>query len=611
MSVTINAKGTSVPYFRLGKSGITLYQGPSDPSGSYTIQNGDVWFDTSASTIKVRSSSVWVQPTLDDLNITGSTLSSSSGNDLILDSASGKNVVIDGQKFPNADGLSGQVLSTNGSGVLSWISAGGTGTVTSVAVSGNNGIGVSGSPITTNGTISLSLGAITPTSVAATGTVTGSNLSGTNTGDQTITLTGDITGSGTGSFATTLATVNSSPQTDTFRKITVNGKGLVTATSAVGLSDITTALGYTPVNKAGDTMTGNLTISKSSTSSYIFLTAPSGNAKAVVMQTAGGGNRWFVGADNTPETGSNAGSDYVIFRYDDAGADLTTPFRITRSTGLTTLSSLSVTGTMTGTLTGSSSLNVLKAGDTMTGQLLISYASPNLVVNATSGPSSIVLSQSASGTGNGNFIQLRTQSSVRWLFGSNTVPETGSNAGTDFIIQRFSDSGTFIDQPLTITRSTGNIVATGNIYAAGFVGNVTGSSSLNVLKSGDTMTGPLVLNADPTTNLQAATKQYVDTQVVAASSGPSIVVVSTTSQAAVAQVQYVLTNTSAATTVTLPANPTSGDIVWITNVTGRTDCVIANNGKLLMGLLQNMTIDALNVTVQLRFINNTIGWRVI
>lgn len=38
----------------------------------------------------------------------------------------------------------------------------------------------------------------------AVGTVTGSNLSGTNTGDQTITLTGDVTGTGTGSFATTI-----------------------------------------------------------------------------------------------------------------------------------------------------------------------------------------------------------------------------------------------------------------------------------------------------------------------------------------------------------------------------------------------------------------------
>jgi hypothetical protein len=34
-----------------------------------------------------------------------------------------------------------------------------------------------------------------------------------------------------------------------------------------------------------------------------------------------------------------------------------------------------------------------------------------------------------------------------------------------------------------------------------------------VLKSGDTMTGLLVLSGDPTTNLGAATKQYADTQV--------------------------------------------------------------------------------------------------
>ena len=38
------------------------------------------------------------------------------------------------------------------------------------------------------------------------GTVTGSNLSGTNTGDQTITLSGDVTGSGTSSFSATIGT---------------------------------------------------------------------------------------------------------------------------------------------------------------------------------------------------------------------------------------------------------------------------------------------------------------------------------------------------------------------------------------------------------------------
>ncbi|NDC39831.1 MAG: hypothetical protein EBZ48_17655, partial [Proteobacteria bacterium] len=41
-------------------------------------------------------------------------------------------------------------------------------------------------------------------------------------------------------------------------------------------------------------------------------------------------------------------------------------------------------------------------------------------------------------------------------------------------------------------------------------GNVTGAASLNVLKSGDTMTGPLILSRDPLSTLEATTKQYVD-----------------------------------------------------------------------------------------------------
>jgi hypothetical protein len=97
---------------------------------------------------------------------------------------------------------------TDGSGTRGWYSlpAGGSGTVTSVSVTTANGVSGSVATATTTPAITLTLGAITPSSVAATGTVTGSNLSGTNTGDQTITLTGDVTGTGTGSFATTIAT---------------------------------------------------------------------------------------------------------------------------------------------------------------------------------------------------------------------------------------------------------------------------------------------------------------------------------------------------------------------------------------------------------------------
>jgi hypothetical protein len=79
------------------------------------------------------------------------------------------------------------------------------GTVTSVSVTTANGVSGTVTNPTTTPAISVALGAITPTSVAASGAVTGSNLSGSNTGDQTITLTGDVTGTGTGSFAATIA----------------------------------------------------------------------------------------------------------------------------------------------------------------------------------------------------------------------------------------------------------------------------------------------------------------------------------------------------------------------------------------------------------------------
>jgi hypothetical protein len=58
------------------------------------------------------------------------------------------------------------------------------GSVTTVSVVTANGISGTVATATTTPAITLTLGAIVPTSVAATGTVTGSNLSGTNTGDQ-------------------------------------------------------------------------------------------------------------------------------------------------------------------------------------------------------------------------------------------------------------------------------------------------------------------------------------------------------------------------------------------------------------------------------------------
>lgn len=64
----------------------------------------------------------------------------------------------------------------------------------------------------------------------------------------------------------------------------------------------------------------------------VFVTGAAGTARLLGFLT-GNLNRWLVSADATAESGGNAGSDFAIYRYDDAGAFLGQPFYIQRSTG--------------------------------------------------------------------------------------------------------------------------------------------------------------------------------------------------------------------------------------------------------------------------------------
>ena len=68
--------------------------------------------------------------------------------------------------------------------------------------------------------------------------------------------------------------------------------------------------------------------------------------------------------------------------------------------------------------------------------------------------------------------------------------------------------------------------------------------------------------------------------------------------------------TAATKTITLPASPVAGWEVAI-GVGAFEDTVIVRNGKNIMGLAENLTINKQNVVVSLTFVDNTIGWRVI
>jgi phage-related tail fiber protein len=77
-------------------------------------------------------------------------------------------------------------------------------------------------------------------------------------GTQPLILTGDVTANGQlgSSLATTLA--NSGVTAGTYTSVTVDAKGRVTAGGTISSAQILAALGFTPVNKAGDTMGGAL-----------------------------------------------------------------------------------------------------------------------------------------------------------------------------------------------------------------------------------------------------------------------------------------------------------------------------------------------------------------
>ena len=157
-----------------------------------------------------------------------------------------------------------------------------------------------------------------------------------------VTLTGDVTGTGTGNVATTLA--NSGVTAGAYTKVTVDAKGRVTVGAQLASADVTTALGFTPYNATNP-------------SGYITTNA----AIAVTGDATGTGTTAIV---LTLANSGVAAGTYKSVTVDGKG-------RVTAGTNPTTLAGYGITdalgsggGSLTGTLTlsGAGKLTGLPTG---------------------------------------------------------------------------------------------------------------------------------------------------------------------------------------------------------------------------------------------------------
>jgi len=119
-----------------------------------------------------------------------------------------------------------------------------------------------------------------------------------------------------------------------------------------------------------------------------------------------------------------------------------------------------------------------RAGDTMTGPLMIQMVNPTLSLSRTSAARASIGG--------------RVGASARWerVLGSGD-PEAGANAGSVFAISRYSDAGIFISNSLTIDRASNTLTAFGSANVNGALGVGT---TLNVGGT-STFTGQMAINS--------------------------------------------------------------------------------------------------------------------
>mgnify|MGYP001550240130 CR=1 FL=1 len=317
--------------------------------------------------------------------------------------------------------------------------------------------------LTLGGAASVSMLAATSITVGWTG-----QLSVPRGGTGAADLTGYVKGNGT-SAMTASATIPGADVSGNIAGNAANVTGTVAlangGTGATSAAAARTALGLgtiatqaaSAVSLTGGSIAGLSSLGVSTAAAPAQITIDSGAGQLGTTRLySGGSTRWLYGKQNAAESGSNAGSNFILSRYDDAGVALGTAITVNRATGIATLEGLStVNATITGgAITGVTSLSAHR--------------------NGASSAMTVALSADAGFSTGVNF---QTGSVNRWAFGKSTTAEAGANAGADFVVTRYSDAGGSLGAAISIVRSTGEMSIGGNLLPTSDNARTLGSSS--------------------------------------------------------------------------------------------------------------------------------------
>ena len=204
----------------------------------------------------------------------------------------------------------------------------------------------------------------------------------------------------------------------------VDSLGTASTTTAPSVTAVNTALAG-KLGSGGGTVTGaviapELQVSKAASNNYTIVSGDVGYTRGLLLRT-GAAARWVLGADTTAEAGADAGSDLRIRAYNDAGGLLGDRLVLNRATGAAVFS-----------------------GD--------------VVAARTSGDTRMFINGPAA---TNRYLGVQTSGVLRWAVGATIAPESGTSTGTDFVISRHNNAGTYIDSPFIIERATGKVTMTG------------------------------------------------------------------------------------------------------------------------------------------------------